>query len=75
MPNLKMSSTFVNYCFNRIAIVVSTFKYVTLFIYFKVSWVRRKGDEAPMELLTTGTQLYTADNRSLLSFRHRISEI
>ncbi|CAK1545144.1 unnamed protein product [Leptosia nina] len=28
-----------------------------------VSWVRRKSDETPMELLTTGTQLYTADNR------------
>ncbi|XP_045490927.1 uncharacterized protein LOC123690870 [Colias croceus] len=28
-----------------------------------VSWVRRKSDEAPMELLTTGTQLYTADDR------------
>ncbi|XP_047513024.1 uncharacterized protein LOC125054915 [Pieris napi] len=28
-----------------------------------VSWVRRKSDEAPMELLTTGTQLYTADSR------------
>ncbi|OWR50046.1 uncharacterized protein LOC116767751 [Danaus plexippus] len=28
-----------------------------------VSWVRRKNDEEPMELLTTGTQQYTADNR------------
>ncbi|CAH2073346.1 unnamed protein product, partial [Iphiclides podalirius] len=28
-----------------------------------VSWVRRKNDEEPMELLTTGTQLYTADKR------------
>ncbi|KAL0894179.1 hypothetical protein ABMA27_014204 [Loxostege sticticalis] len=28
-----------------------------------VSWVRRKGDEQPMELLTTGTQQYTADDR------------
>ncbi|XP_013194220.2 uncharacterized protein LOC106137839 [Amyelois transitella] len=28
-----------------------------------VSWVRRKSDEEPMELLTTGTQQYTADDR------------
>ncbi|XP_063822103.1 uncharacterized protein LOC135072084 [Ostrinia nubilalis] len=28
-----------------------------------VSWVRRKSDEQPMELLTTGTQQYTADDR------------
>ncbi|RVE44450.1 hypothetical protein evm_010927 [Chilo suppressalis] len=28
-----------------------------------VSWVRRKNDEEPMELLTTGTQQYTADDR------------
>ncbi|CAB3228750.1 unnamed protein product [Arctia plantaginis] len=28
-----------------------------------VSWVRRKNDEQPMELLTTGTQQYTADDR------------
>ncbi|XP_050345414.1 uncharacterized protein LOC126770197 [Nymphalis io] len=28
-----------------------------------VSWVRRKNDELPMELLTTGTQQYTADDR------------
>ncbi|XP_021206479.1 uncharacterized protein LOC114248881 [Bombyx mandarina] len=28
-----------------------------------VSWVRRKSDEDPMELLTTGTQQYTADDR------------
>ncbi|CAK1581573.1 unnamed protein product [Parnassius mnemosyne] len=28
-----------------------------------VSWVRRKNDEEPMELLTTGTQQYTADKR------------
>ncbi|KAJ8725869.1 hypothetical protein PYW08_004052 [Mythimna loreyi] len=28
-----------------------------------VSWVRRKNDEDPMELLTTGTQQYTADDR------------
>ncbi|XP_049867078.1 vascular endothelial growth factor receptor 3-like [Pectinophora gossypiella] len=28
-----------------------------------VSWVRRKNDEEPMNLLTTGTQLYTADER------------
>ncbi|XP_041977642.1 vascular endothelial growth factor receptor 3-like [Aricia agestis] len=28
-----------------------------------VSWVRRKNDEEPMKLLTTGTQLYTADDR------------
>ncbi|XP_037295470.1 uncharacterized protein LOC115443069 [Manduca sexta] len=28
-----------------------------------VSWVRRKNDEQPMELLTTGTQQYTADSR------------
>ncbi|XP_072944023.1 vascular endothelial growth factor receptor 3-like [Epargyreus clarus] len=28
-----------------------------------VSWVRRKNDEEPMELLTTGMQQYTADDR------------
>ncbi|KAI8434552.1 hypothetical protein MSG28_003100, partial [Choristoneura fumiferana] len=28
-----------------------------------VSWVRRKSDQEPMELLTTGTQQYTADDR------------
>ncbi|KAM3961324.1 uncharacterized protein ACR2FA_004663 [Aphomia sociella] len=28
-----------------------------------VSWVRRKNDEEPMDLLTTGTQLYTTDDR------------
>ncbi|KAJ0180727.1 hypothetical protein K1T71_004131 [Dendrolimus kikuchii] len=28
-----------------------------------VSWVRRKSDEEAMSLLTTGTQLYTADDR------------
>ncbi|XP_063620531.1 cell adhesion molecule DSCAM-like isoform X1 [Cydia splendana] len=28
-----------------------------------VSWVRRKNDQEPMELLTTGTQQYTADDR------------
>ncbi|XP_059057164.1 uncharacterized protein LOC131850816 [Achroia grisella] len=28
-----------------------------------VSWVRRKNDEEPMDLLTTGTQQYTADDR------------
>ncbi|KAL4708868.1 hypothetical protein ACJJTC_014390 [Scirpophaga incertulas] len=28
-----------------------------------VSWVRRKNDEEPMELLTTGTQQYTTDER------------
>ncbi|GBP44748.1 hypothetical protein EVAR_81516_1 [Eumeta japonica] len=28
-----------------------------------VSWVRRKSDDEPMDLLTTGTQKYTADDR------------
>jgi hypothetical protein len=29
----------------------------------QVSWVRRKNDEEAMELLTTGTQQYTTDDR------------
>ncbi|KAJ2952870.1 hypothetical protein O0L34_g7235 [Tuta absoluta] len=33
-----------------------------------VSWVRRKNDEDPMTLLTTGSQLYTADDRYSAKF-------
>ncbi|XP_068629650.1 uncharacterized protein [Battus philenor] len=46
-----------------------------------VSWVRRKNEIEPMELLTTGTQQYTADNRYSARFippdiwRLEISEV